>query len=58
MNKTIHMLTVIAIMMNSQGEGQAVDTQNVEGETRTQCHQNSLERAGSSTRSDGGKHEW
>jgi len=56
MNKTILMLRVIAIMIELSGRGALVDTQNVEGGTRTRCHQNSLERAGSSTRWDGGKH--
>jgi len=59
MSKTIHTLTVIAIMieLSERGpEGQVVDTQNVESGTRTRCHQNSLERMGSSTRWDGGKH--
>jgi len=56
MNKTIHTITVIAIVIELSGRGRVVDTQSVEGGTRTRCHQNSPKRAGSSTRWDGGKH--
>jgi len=50
------MLMTVAIIIELSGRG-AGDAQNVEGGTRTRCHQNILERAESSARGDGGKHE-
>jgi len=44
--------------MFCQGEGQAGDTKDVEGGTRTQRHRNMLLLVGLATGGDGRKHEW
>ena len=59
MNKTSHTLTVIAIMIEMSGRGAGSRYSKCGGRdknTMSLSSQNSLERAGSSTRWDGGKH--